>query len=384
MVPNDWEIKKLDEIARVTSGGTPSRSKAEYWQNGTIPWVTTSEVQFNTITESAEYITLEGLNNSSAKLFEPNTLLIAMYGQGKTRGQVAKLGIRACTNQACAAIILNDNNDSNFFFYYLSNLYESLRDLSNDGSQKNLSSGIIKSLFVHIPPIEEQHKIAEILSTWDKAIASTENLIANSEMQKKALMQQLLTGKKRLLDENGVRFSGEWKKATLGTITNIQKGRALSSKNLIDGSYPVIAGGKTSPYNHRDYTHENIITVSASGAYAGYVAYHNYKIWASDCSVISNKESTSILYVYQLLSLLQQKIYSLQSGGAQPHIYPKDLNGLVIGFPTQLLEQEKIAEVLSNADREIELLKAKLEHLKQEKKALMQQLLTGKRRVVIN
>ncbi|MGU5767905.1 restriction endonuclease subunit S, partial [Aeromonas allosaccharophila] len=135
-------------------------------------------------------------------------------------------------------------------------------------------------------------------------------------------------------------------------------------------------------YNHRDYTHENVITVSASGAYAGYVAYHPYKLWASDCSVVMGKSNSNIGFIYQLMSHTQSKIYSLQSGGAQPHVYPKDLEVLRVSIPP-IDEQQKIAAVLSTADQEISALQQKLDALKQEKKALMQQLLTGKRRVKV-
>lgn len=105
MVPEGWGESVLGDVSRVTSGGTPSRNNNNYW-GGTIPWVTTAEVDFNTITDTAEKITEEALNNSSAKLFPKGTILMAMYGQGKTRGKVAKLGIKASTNQACAAILL--------------------------------------------------------------------------------------------------------------------------------------------------------------------------------------------------------------------------------------------------------------------------------------
>ena len=96
----DWDTSKIDKIASVTSGGTPSRANPEYW-NGDIPWVTTSLVDFNVILSAEEFITKEGVNNSSAKLFPKDTILMAMYGQGITRGKVAILGIEATTNQAC-------------------------------------------------------------------------------------------------------------------------------------------------------------------------------------------------------------------------------------------------------------------------------------------
>ncbi|EPP8165641.1 restriction endonuclease subunit S [Escherichia coli] len=247
----------------------------------------------------------------------------------------------------------------------------------------HISPNDIKQFSLLLPPIAEQKKIAQILSTWDKAISVTEKLLANSQQQKKALMQQLLTGKKRLLDENGVRFSGEWRNSTLSMFCNIAKGKALSASDLEVGDFPVIAGGKSSPYSHSDYTHENVVTVSASGAYAGYISYHNYKIWASDCSVVSAKADNLIDYFYQLLLSLQDKIYSLQSGGAQPHIYPKDLNSIPLWVPC-VKEQQKIATVLSAADAEISTLEKKLACLRDEKKALMQQLLTGKRRVKVD
>ena len=256
-------------------------------------------------------------------------------------------------------------------------------DLQGGMAQKHLNVGAYQVLKINLPPLREQKKIAQILLTWDNAISVTEKLLTNSQQQKKALMQQLLTGKKRLLDENGVRFSGEWRNSTLSMFCNIAKGKALSASDLEVGDFPVIAGGKSSPYSHSDYTHENVVTVSASGAYAGYISYHNYKIWASDCSVVSAKADNLIDYFYQLLLSLQDKIYSLQSGGAQPHIYPKDLNSIPLWVPC-VKEQQKIAAVLSAADAEISTLEKKLACLRDEKKALMQQLLTGKRRVKVD
>ncbi|EFL0086101.1 TPA: restriction endonuclease subunit S [Escherichia coli] len=382
MVPKGWELSSIGKISDVSSGGTPSRNNEAYW-NGNIPWVTTAEVQFKIIEDTVEKITEEGLANSSAKLFPAGTILMAMYGQGKTRGQVAKLGIDASTNQACAAIVLHTGYEVDFYYQFLISQYENIREMANSGGQQNLSGGIVKSIPVPVPPLTEQKKIAKILSTWDNAISVTEKLLTNSQQQKKALMQQLLTGKKRLLDENGVRFSGEWRNSTLSMFCNIAKGKALSASDLEVGDFPVIAGGKSSPYSHSDYTHENVVTVSASGAYAGYISYHNYKIWASDCSVVSAKADNLIDYFYQLLLSLQDKIYSLQSGGAQPHIYPKDLNSIPLWVPC-VKEQQKIAAVLSAADAEISTLEKKLACLRDEKKALMQQLLTGKRRVKVD
>lgn len=274
----------------------------------------------------------------------------------------------------------NPNMSSNLFLLYsLQTLFcqKQIENFSNGGTVAHMRVPDCGEIIIRTPPLPEQKKIVKILSTWDRAIEVTEKLLNNSQQQKKSLMQQLLTGKKRLLG-----FSGEWNDMHLGEVVKIRKGKALSSKNLEKGNYPVIAGGKSSPYSHKSFTHEKIITVSASGAYAGYVAYHDYRIWASDCSVVEAGNNFDIHFIYQFMLLKQHKIYSLQSGGAQPHIYPKDLDSLKIKIPF-LREQQKVASVLSSADKETETLQQKLKHLKQEKKALMQQLLTGKRRVVL-
>lgn len=243
MVPKGWELSSIGKISDVSSGGTPSRNNEAYW-NGNIPWVTTAEVQFKIIEDTVEKITEEGLANSSAKLFPAGTILMAMYGQGKTRGQVAKLGIDASTNQACAAIVLHTGYEVDFYYQFLISQYENIREMANSGGQQNLSGGIVKSIPVPVPPLTEQKKIAKILSTWDNAISVTEKLLTNSQRQKKALMQQLLTGKKRLLDENGVRFSGEWCTCTLSEVAHIIMGSSPKSEAYNDNGLglPLIQG----------------------------------------------------------------------------------------------------------------------------------------------
>jgi type I restriction enzyme S subunit len=198
MLPEGWRRSTLGEIARITSGGTPDRSEPSYW-GGSVPWVTTGEIQFNTITDTTEKITEVGLRNSSAKLFPPGTLLMAMYGQGKTRGQVAKLGIEASTNQACAAILLNDGHDPDFYFQYFAFQYDAIRELGNAGTQQNLSGGILKGVGVAVPPIDEQRRVAQVLGTWDEAISKAEQLLIASRRRNKSFRTSLLAGRRRLV-----------------------------------------------------------------------------------------------------------------------------------------------------------------------------------------
>lgn len=192
-----WERTTLGQIARITSGGTPDRSDAALW-GGNVLWVTTGEIQFNTITETAERITDEGLRRSAAKVFPPGTLLMAMYGQGRTRGQVAKLGVEAATNQACAAILLHEGHDPEFYFQYLSARYEAIRELGNAGTQQNLNGGILKSFVVPVPPASEQCRIVRILSNLDHVIRLIADQIRLLSEEKTALMADLLTSKRRI------------------------------------------------------------------------------------------------------------------------------------------------------------------------------------------
>ncbi|WP_315905659.1 restriction endonuclease subunit S [Vibrio fluvialis] len=197
-LPMHWGFLKLGSVAKVTSGGTPSRKKASFWENGTIPWITTGEVNFNCITNSSQKITDEGLKNSAAKMFPPDTILMAMYGQGQTRGRVAMLGIEASTNQACAAIICSKKLNPHFCYHYLSSQYEKIRAIGNEGSQKNLNGQIIKDILIPCPNLEEQEQIALVLSTVDEKITLLAKQKSETQQLKKGLMQKLLTGEWRV------------------------------------------------------------------------------------------------------------------------------------------------------------------------------------------
>lgn len=186
-----WIDCSLGDISTITSGGTPSRSNIDLW-NGNIPWVTTTLIDFNTIYNTSEYISELGLKESSAKLFPKNTILMAMYGQGKTRGKVAVLGIEAATNQACAAIFLNKEVQTNFVFQQLTGRYDEIRELSNIGGQDNLSATLIKTIPISYPTDKrEQQRIADCLSSLDTLITAQTGKLDALKAHKKGLMQQL-------------------------------------------------------------------------------------------------------------------------------------------------------------------------------------------------
>jgi type I restriction enzyme S subunit len=188
----EWCTDSLGNTFETTSGGTPNRSRKEYW-NGKIPWITTSLVDFNVIYRSDEFISEKGLENSSAKVFPKGTILIAMYGQGKTRGKVAILGIEAASNQACAAILPKKEIVPAFVFLNLGNRYDEMRELSNSGGQENLSQGLIRELQFSFPrDIAEQQEITDCLTFLDELITAQSRKIDALKAHKKGLMEQLV------------------------------------------------------------------------------------------------------------------------------------------------------------------------------------------------
>lgn len=253
------------------------------------------------------------------------------------------------------------------------------------GAQKNVNAGMLQKMPIPLPPLSEQKKIAEILSTWDKAIATTEQLLANSQQQKNVLMQQLLTGKRRLLDKDGVRFSGEWHRAELGELLNyVQPTPYLVESTEYSDVYktPVLTAGKTFILGYTDeefgvYQGELPAIIFDDFTTDSKFVDFPFKAKSSAMKILTAKKGVSIKYVFEVMQILNFTI-----GGHQRH-WISIYSNLVVPVP-DLAEQKMIASVLSLADGEIDDLRKMLISLKQEKMALMQQLLTGKKRVSLS
>ncbi|MCU6173450.1 restriction endonuclease subunit S [Citrobacter cronae] len=247
----------------------------------------------------------------------------------------------------------------------------------------------IKQLKVPVPSLGVQRKISKMLNAWEQAILTTEKLLANSQQQKKALMQQLLTGKKRLLDENGVQFGKEWEQVTVSDICKIGRGRVISKIEIEknNGIYPVYSSqtmndGVMGYLNSFDFDGE-YVTWTTDGVYAGTIFYRTGRFNCTNIcgTLIAKSENLNLKFLSFSLSIVAYKYVSHTLAN------PKLMNGVMATVPIMLpeiKEQQKIAAVLSAADAEISTLEKKLACLKDEKKALMQQLLSGKRRVKID
>jgi type I restriction enzyme S subunit len=196
LIPSRWEVDRLGAHHQIVSGGTPSRSNPAFWTNGTIPWAKTTEVNYCVISQTEEHITPEGLSGSAAKLLPSGTLLLAMYGQGVTRGRVAILGIDAACNQACAAITPKDDAiASKYLYHFLTWRYEAIRELAHGGQQQNLNLDIVRDLKIAYPADpDEQQRIIGILDAIDKKIELHQQKRMHLDEIFRSLLNKMMTG----------------------------------------------------------------------------------------------------------------------------------------------------------------------------------------------
>lgn len=382
-IPDGWKYDLLDKFATRCSGHTPSKTYPEYWDGG-IKWISLTDsyrLDKGYVYETDKEISLEGIKNSSAELHPAETVVLSRdAGIGKSGVMAVPMAV---SQHFIAWKCDNQEKLNSWFLYNWLQLNKAEFERQAVGSTiKTIGLPYFKKLKIAMPPYPEQHKIAKILSTWDKAISTTEQLLANSQQQKKSLMQQLLTGKKRLLDNNGVRFSGEWESKSLSDIAEVYQPKTISQSMLTETGYPVYgANGIIGLYEEFNHATEQI-AVTCRGSTCGVVNWTQAQSWITGNAMVINTDNFPAISKKFLFYVLDGSNLSyLISGSGQPQI-TGNIKTHVVKIPA-LEEQQKIATILSTADQEIIALQQNLDALKQEKKALMQQLLTGKRRVKV-
>ena len=403
MVPNGWKTLSLGEITKekISYGIVQAGPHVE---NG-VPYIKSSNVGGEIKIEDLQRTSSEIHYKYRRSAVHPNDIVFSLRGNiGRTSIVPPEL-LEANLTQGTARISVNTKNETNFIYYSLAStpILNRINSLSKGSTFKEISLEELRKVKLPIPPLPEQKKIAKILSTWDKAISTTERLIDNSTQQKKALMQQLLTGKKRLLDESGKRFEGEWEEVKLGKISDVRDG-THDSPEFIDVGYPLItsknllSSGRLDLSNVKFISEEDYLQINKrSGVNDGDILFgmigtigNPVKVKSSNYAIKNValiKETGGLLngfLIYYLSSHdIDKQIHRLNAGGTQKFVALGVLRNLVIRLPTQQ-EQQQIATVLTNADKEIDLLEQQLADLQQEKKALMQVLLMGKKRVVVD
>jgi type I restriction enzyme S subunit len=407
MVPNGWTLENLGDICFINP------KKMTKPEGGEV-----SFIAMNQLSEDGQLIS--GITKHYDEVskgftsFKDDDVLVAKitpcFENGKgalVRNLVNGLGFGSTEFH----VLRSKKNTCPEFIYYLTRTTE-LRakgemNMQGSAGHRRVTADYFHAYKVKTPPLPEQRKISNILGTWDKAISTTERLIDNSKQQKKALMQQLLTGKKRLLDDAGKTFEGEWDWVTLDSICDVKGGKRLpKGKALLDLPTPhpyirvtdMYMGGikkKEIKYvpidvapsikNYIINKDDLFITVAGTLGLVGEVPHDlDGANLTENADKLTNIKCDKKFLLYVMKSrIIQRYIEAESTQNAQPKLALTRIRSFKAPQPA-LEEQQKISAVLSNTDKEIELLEQQLVDLKQEKKALMQQLLTGKRRVTID
>lgn len=406
MVPKGWEQKKLEELCSLDAPITYGVLKpGEYFCAG-IPLLQIKDLCDGSVLSNGLHLISPELDYEYRRSrIIKNDILISLVG---TIGRVAKYQ-RSSEANIHRNIGRIRSNQHEYLFHYLrsDDVQRGITDSASGSSQSALNLSTLRSMLILVPPVIEQKKIAKILSTWDKAISVTEKLLTNSQQQKKVLMQQLLTGKKRLLDDNGARYSETWELYALSQLF-----QRVTTKNNGKSTNVVTISGQYGLIKQEEFFKKSVASDTLDGYFLlkkGQFAYNKsysngYPMGAIKRLNRYPEGVVTTLYICFELSthqelfgdywehyfesgLLNNSLSQIAHEGGRAHgllnVKPSDffsLKVLVPGFE----EQQKIAAVLSAADAEISTLEKKLACLKDEKKALMQQLLTGKRRVKVD
>lgn len=385
-IPTEWDLKKIGEIfSDIKGGSTPSRKVKEYYE-GNIPWITSGELKYKRIYDTNEKITEAAVKDTNLVIYPKGTFFIAITGleaEG-TRGGCAITEVEATTNQSCLAFRPKSGLSNQYFFHWYRMYGDTIAFKYAQGTkQQSLNNKIVQEIEIAVPPIKEQQKIADILSTVDEQIEDTESLIQKTKELKKGLMQRLLTkgiGHKEFKEtEIGV-IPKEWKVKNLGELFKVASGNFLSQKNIIEGPYPVYGGNGIAGYHNEYLFEEPCVVIGRVGAKCGCIHISNPKSWITDNALyISNKKMDfDDYYMFYLLSNIDLNQYANQS--AQPVISGQKIYELTVALP-DLDEQREIATILTQTDQLIGQIEEKKTNLQELKQALMQKLLTGKIRV---
>lgn len=391
-----WKTKKLGDIAELYAGATPSTSVLEYWTEGTIPWMSSGEVHNGQIFETEKKITTLGYDRSSTKMVPANTVIVALAGQGKTRGSVAITRISLCTNQSLCSILPNETYDSDYLYFFLKSQYETLRFISSgDGTRGGLNLQMLRDFLIPFPSLEEQHIIALFLSSIDSFISSINGKVEQLKIHKKSLMQKLFPQKGQTVPE--FRFpefekDGAWEEKELGKLiveiaefTSRRNNVPLYSLTIEDGVSP-----KTDRYERNflvkkegdnfKVVHPDDFVSNPMNLRFGAIGYNkeSFKVCVSGYyDVFRFKDKgTSSFWINYMKSNWALDMYDRIAIGSlyeKRRVHFSNLLRMKLLVP-KYSERLKISEYLSSMDEVISLYSKKASLLEQHKKGLMQQL----------
>ena len=373
LIPEDWEASPLSTIGEVKMCKRILKEQTSI--SGDIPFF-----KIGTFGKEPDAFISRTLYEEYKALYSyprKGTILISAAG---TIGRTVVFDGKDAYFQD-SNIVWIDHKEALVKNPYLEHFFKIIQWKSeNGGTISRLYNDNLKSTFIAYPNEKtEQLRIATALYDIDDLISTTKKLIEKKQNIKQGAMEELLSGKRKLPG-----FVEKWIETTVGKITGkIPRGQTLTSDKFSLGKIPVMAVGKQYAGFHNVANQKGrTITISGSGASAGFVYLHDTPIFATDCSVISDSKTYSLDFLFYILSAKQEDLYKLQTGGAQPHVYPRDIENIEIFIPKDIKEQRAIARVLSDMDSEIQSFESRLAKYRSLKQGMMQQLLTGKIRLI--
>ena len=357
------EWKKLGDIGKCMAGATPSTKERSYWENGTISWMSSGEVHQDIVTYTASSITQAGYDNASTKLLPIGTIVIALAGQGKTRGSVAITAIELCTNQSlCGIVIDNDNIVNKYVFYYLKTRYDDLRRISSgEGTRGGLNLKMIGSYPIPIPSLSEQNRIVGILDTFTSSIENLKQQISERRKQYEHYRDQLL-------DLALVK----WPKVTLKDVAIIKNGKDY--KNLSNGNVPVYGTGGIMTYVDQHASTKPSVLLPRKGSVEN-IFYVDKPFWTVDTLYWTDINDNLIIPKYLYLSLRRYNLKEYAYGGARPSLSQPILYKLELSLPS-LDEQSRIVSILDTFEASISNLEAQLKEREKQYEYYRNKLLT--------
>lgn len=340
----NWSFRTLDELGYVSRGRSRHRPRdAVHLYGGPYPFVQTGDIKHAELYLSTYNQTYSEAGLAQSRLWREGTLCITIAAN---IADTAILGVDACFPDSVIGFVPNDRKADVRFIKYLfdAKLRNRFRKITQGAAQDNLSQSKLLALRFLIPDIREQRGIADVLSAYDDLIENNRRRIvlleqAAHELYREWFVRLRFPGHKNTRITDGLPVG--WERANLGDIVAISKGKNITKDLIRKGDVPVVAGGLSPAYYHdTPNVLGPVVTISASGANAGYVNIYHEDIWASDCSFISASHTKALFYFYLLLRDRQREIMRLQKGAAQPHVYPKDLARLVVLIPRDEIMDE--------------------------------------------
>ena len=376
VIPVDWESPLLDSIAKRGSGHTPNKRHSEYW-NGDIKWVSlkdSDELDKLYIEETAVSITTAGINNSSAVVHPAGTVILSRdAGVGKS--SIMKCDMAVSQHFMAWQCSLKLNNI--FLYYWLQSKKPEFERIAMGSTIKTIGLAYFRALKSPLPPLPEQHAIAAALSDVDKLLTKLDELIAKKRDLKQATMQQLLTGKMRLKG-----FSGDWEVKKLGEVCQIKTGKKDVNEGNPDGQYPFYTCAREHTFSNSYSFNGEAILIAGNGD-VGNLSYTNGKFEAYQRTYVLQNFTVNVSYLwYQMTAFLVHALGVGKIGSSIPYIKMENLIEFDFRIPSEVAEQTAIAEILSDMDAEIVGLEARRDKTRLLKQGMMQELLTGRIRLV--